>query len=323
MSNIGKISSDKSVEEMSIEELDALLVGSQKTSNKIGIIVLVSFIVIILSMIMHNTMLSVIGFIGFFGSLVCIMLAQRAHRVNEISDVIAQRTLIDVFGDAKFERKIQSDKRKCINKLLKKFYNRFTMTQYNHFEAEDHVIGTLNGVSFESADICAKYISDKNGHKKRITRFKGQYLRFQTSKKLSCDLFIRRKGEMELKTERDGGIKTDNPRFNKRWQVKSDNIEDALYVLTPQFMERLEEYEALISKELGVAGKTDYAFLRDGTVVVFTNTGKNLFELDVIATDENGKATGQTKTYVEIAQDFERETRWLRNVMNAIGVGQI
>ena len=69
-------------------------------------------------------------------------------------------------------------------------------------------------------------------------------------------------------------MKVDNVLFNEKFKVFSDDIQNAFYILTPAFMERVLELYNHFKTDINIS------FLK-GTVYIAIETGINSFEPDI------------------------------------------
>lgn len=309
------------VSEMTEAQLDAMLDAYRKKSGTASTVLVIGTVATIVLACLHMGLLCFVGMaITAIGGVMWSR-ARKSCQVDEINEFVSRGVLSEIFPGSQIMRIIPENKKDEIDEMFGHFRNRKAKSYYNNFYMNDLVWGEYAGSPFEFCDVHATYEwtdSDGDTHTKEI--FTGQYLRFPTDRTLTCDLYIRRKADNERKKEKDGGIVTDNPDFNEKWHVTSDSEENALYVLTPHFMEKLEEYESVISKSMGIFGKTDYVFRSDGSFVAFVESGANLFELDrVKAKGADGKTLeGQPARVSDMRSHFRAETEWMRSVMDAL-----
>lgn len=309
------------VSEMTEAQLDAMLDAYRKKSGTASTVLVIGTVATIVLACLHMGLLCFAGMaITAIGGVMWSR-ARKSCQVDEINELLSRGVLSEIFPGSQIMRIMPEYKKDEIDEMFGHFRNRKSKSYYNNLYVNDLVWGEYAGNPFEFCDVHATYEwtdSDGDTHTKEI--FTGQYLRFPTDKTLTCDLYIRRKASNEKKKEKDGGIVTDNPDFNEKWHVTSDSEENALYVLTPHFMEKLEEYESVISKSMGIFGKTDYVFRSDGSFVAFVESGANLFELDrVKAKSADGKALeGQPARVSDMRSHFRAETEWMRSVMDVL-----
>lgn len=312
---------NQSLHDMTEEQLDGFLDEYRKKAGTASTVLVAGIVATLLFAWIGLGMLCFLGIVAAVVGGVMFSRARKEYRVDEINELIAHRALTGVFPGASILRDIPPYKKDELDVQFKHFYNKKAKSYYNNFHVNDLVWGTYDGNPFEFCDIHATYeYTDSDGDTHTTEIFTGQYLRFPTQKTLSCDLFIRRKSGRERKKEKDGGILTDNPEFNEKWHITSDSEENALYVLTPHFMEKLEEYETAISKSMGIAGKTDYIFRADGSFVAFVESNSNLFEMERIRIrDAEGNIVkGRNAKVADIQNHYKAETEWMRAVMDVL-----
>lgn len=104
------------------------------------------------------------------------------------------------------------------------------------YKSEDRIQGTIQGVQFESSDVrLGYYTGGKN--RRYVPVCHGQLYIFDFNKNFKSTTIIREK--MRAKPSGLERIKLENPLFNSKFYVYSNNKHDAYYILTPHFMEQL------------------------------------------------------------------------------------
>lgn len=302
------------VSQMSEEQMNAALSQYSQAARTANIVLIAGIATFILGGFI-TPLLSALGFIAGVVGIVMSISCKKKYGVDAINERIVEECIASAFENGKVSRHIAPAKRDFIDSSLSHFYNKKTRGYYNNFYANDLIWGTHREHPFEICDVKAEYEwTDSDGDTHTETRFCGQYLRFPTDKTMKHDLYIRRKGTFEWKRENDGGILTDSSEFNKKWHVMSSSPQDALYVLTPHFMERLEEFENIISNSLGIQEKTDYIFCEDGSFIAFIYSQRNLFELDGVKSKD--------QTVETLRERYAQETEWVRTLMEHLHFDQ-
>lgn len=140
---------------------------------------------------------------------------------------------------------------------------------------DDHIKGCYRGLNVELSDVVLSkvtMIKDGNGRRRESyqTVFRGPWIVCDFGKATAIRLCLRERGVLpSLQGEE---IQTENPVFNRRFQVEATSAHDAFYILTPPLMERI-----LVADDRA-NGQTFLCFT-GGSVHIALNTGRNLFEL--------------------------------------------
>ncbi len=140
------------------------------------------------------------------------------------------------------------------------------------FKSKDYIKAKYKGVKFELADVS---IINIQNDKLEETPFKGIMIKFDISLKNVTELQVftdnfkyRADTERVMKT-----VEMEDVDFNKKFDVYSAKEEDAFYVLTPAFMEKL--------KELGNRHKSLALNFRDDMLCVGINTYEDMFDFNL------------------------------------------
>jgi hypothetical protein len=113
--------------------------------------------------------------------------------------------------------------------------------RYDKIRSDDHLTAEYNGIPFEQSDVLMEiYTPEKD---KTITWFRGTLLAFDYPNKRINSLQLYSKGFSHRRNEIFPLIKykvnMENVMFNNVCDVFSPVAQDAFYILTPQYMERL------------------------------------------------------------------------------------
>ena len=147
---------------------------------------------------------------------------------------------------------------------------------YNTVYGSDYVQGTYQGIPLQFSDIkmTSRYTVHEEGggtHEAEETRFQGLWVIFRFNKQMSADVIVSERAKLLAKLKK-ADVKMENDAFNKKFCVRTENPEEAFYVLTPHMMEYLMELDE------HAHGDTYIHFQKDGTVQLAINTGKDFFE---------------------------------------------
>lgn len=129
---------------------------------------------------------------------------------------------------------------------------RQVMTTADRYSSNDYMTATYKNINFTQADIHTeerRTTVDGDGHIRTyyVTIFKGRFLVFDFNRNFSTNLQVASRhfygaklkhSENQLKFER---IKTESTEFNKKFRVFAEDGVDALYILDPAFMEKIQK----------------------------------------------------------------------------------
>lgn len=109
-------------------------------------------------------------------------------------------------------------------------------------KGSDLVAGEYRGLRLRFSDIELTHTEGGGKNKKTVTDFKGQWLVLELTKRLDAHLRVIERGQpSRLSTKSD--IETENMEFNKKFQIKTDDPHTAFLILTPHFMEYINQMD--------------------------------------------------------------------------------
>ena len=151
-------------------------------------------------------------------------------------------------------------------------------------ETEDYISGIHNGVKFHMLEASLKQVK-QSGRTARIeTVFQGFLIRLQMNKNFKGRTVVFNQvlgvnkawflgsGQKRLGSTPDQLVELEDPQFNKKYQVYSDNQVEARYLLTTTFMERLKTLRQNLR-----ANYLECSFI-DNEVLIKVSTNHNYFE---------------------------------------------
>ena len=131
------------------------------------------------------------------------------------------------------------------------------MNMGDRFHAEDYVCARYRDVRFEQSDVHIEeehHSTDSKGHSSThyVTIFRGRWMIFDFNKEFRAKVQIVQKGFRTAKRKRFFGkketlfqkVELESETFNKEFQVYAQNEHDAFYIITPAFMERVQNLTA-------------------------------------------------------------------------------
>lgn len=131
------------------------------------------------------------------------------------------------------------------------------MSMGDRYHSEDYIHARYKDVRFEQSDVHIeeKHQSrDSKGHTSThyVTIFLGRWMIFDFNKEFRAKVQIVQNGFRTAKRKRFFGkketlfqkVETESETFNQQFQVYAQNEHDAFYILTPAFMERVQNLAA-------------------------------------------------------------------------------
>ena len=190
------------------------------------------------------------------------------------------------YGSVPFWRVVQSDLFEFIENL----------------RGNDRVGGAWQGVSFEFSDVSFF-------HQNLQHELVGAFFVAEFNKRIIAPVFIYPR---EMQNKQHVGLKPvamDNVEFAARYKVLSDEPQNAMYVLTPAFMERfLAVGDAL--------GAQIWASIRERRIHIFVHTGRDNFEPSVyesvLRRDPAGEIKSEILNFLSIVKILKLNVRiWI------------
>lgn len=169
------------------------------------------------------------------------------------------------------------------------------------YSSNDLVIGKYKNVAFSQADVrIIEYYTDSDGNRQSSIVFLGRYMIFKFPKKFNSKMTISFDGHGEGLFDR---ITTESTEFNKRFLVYAEDKLEALYILTPDFMEKLEKLGQQYDNKISF-------YFADDKLYIGINDGNNVFEPPNPATPideakEKAKVIQDMKAITNIVDDLK------------------
>lgn len=152
---------------------------------------------------------------------------------------------------------------------------------YDRSSLEDELLGECDGISFALSEAHLedrRTRRDSNGRTETyyVTVFRGLLARFTFAKPFAGRTILVRDGGMlgnlfSRFGKQGERVRLEDPRFEESFEVFSSDQVEARYLLTPRFMERVMELEALLDGKLQLAFDADH-------LLISVNGGKDRFE---------------------------------------------
>ncbi len=158
------------------------------------------------------------------------------------------------------------------------------MSMGDRFHSEDYISGRYRNIFFEQSDVHIEEkheSTDSKGHTTTsyVTLFRGRWMIFDFNKEFRAKLQVVQKGFPSAKRKRFFGkkenlfkkVELESEAFNHAFQVYAQNEHDAFYVITPAFMERIQNLAARNT------GKLLFCFI-DNRLHIAIHDNKDSFE---------------------------------------------
>lgn len=150
--------------------------------------------------------------------------------------------------------------------------------------SNDLLEGSLHGINFKRADVRSYTVVTTGKTTVVVNHFTGQVYEFDFFKESKSYLRIRTKGFLGSgkgrKVEASQPIKLDDHDFNDRYYCYTNNDQEAFYLFTPHFMQRIKELDDQIDGEftLIINHSKLYISVFNNTDSFEPNTSKDYFE---------------------------------------------
>jgi len=158
---------------------------------------------------------------------------------------------------------------------------------FNRSHFEDYIHGNHDGVQFRLCEGHLREKSRKDDDDKDHTRFKGLLLIYDFNKPFSGDTrllpnvtaignrFLRSGYKAANPGER---VTLEDPKFRKQFDVYSTDQVESRYLLTPGFMERLQDLRNQVSDNKSARSANMYVAFSGGNLMIAIHTDKDRFE---------------------------------------------
>ena len=152
------------------------------------------------------------------------------------------------------------------------------------YSSNDFIAAKYKGIPFQMSDLLITDDTEGNGNKNTSTLFFGQWFVFEFNKNFTGYLQLRDREEHTYrngkpysifsKRENCEQIKFENDEFNQVFTSYASNAQEAFYLITPHFMEKILSLKAKLEGELLIG------FI-DNQLHIALNSGKDLFEQNI------------------------------------------
>lgn len=179
-------------------------------------------------------------FIAFF-----YLLVNRAH--DRFNAAYKDRYILDmILGTGLFENIAYN---KNLGFTFEEISNAFVIDSgiKHYYSSEDLVTGRYSGIRFAFSDVHTRKLVKGSKGMRVETVFHGQVLHFSTFDDIKTSHGILQIFQKEFLSNLKGRlaeykIETENSGFNKKFDIYASDEHNAYYILTPQLMEKIEEF---------------------------------------------------------------------------------
>ena len=149
------------------------------------------------------------------------------------------------------------------------------MRRGNRYHREDLITGKYNNIYFVQSDLKVQYTSNSNDHNYTTTYFKGRWMAIDYPKKFSGTVvIIDNNFAYGIKRKDLEKIQLENPVFNDKFTVRTNDMQLGYYLLTPQLVEKIMELKQSTKGNV-------IACFKNGYLHIFINDGKDSFEPNI------------------------------------------
>ena len=170
----------------------------------------------------------------------------------------------------------------------RRFLDKGILPGWDEISTEDEIYGSYKGVELslleaQLVEVRHTRDSDGNSEETRRTIFQGLLLKCDFPKRFNGETRVLRDSWFKLGK---GGerVQLEDPEFEKRYDVYSDDQVEARFLLTPLFMERVKRLD-----ELSGANRMQLAFAEEQLLLAF-DMGIDQFEIGGIFSNINDKS---------------------------------
>ena len=294
--------------EKEIEDLRVSTNKKIKKYNRISLIICgLSTVVIILLALLINLYLLFLLY-GVFVMIIIfsiITISKTSKTMNKFSEVYKEKIVNNVFKKI-FEDVEYIPEKGIDEKTLEDTGMIYTGDRYY---SNDYVKGKYKNINFEFSDIhMSERHEDNDGDTTYVTIFSGQWMIFDFNKPFKSKISIASKYFGIVRNRRN--VELEDIDFNKNFSVWAEKEEDAFYVLTPNYMEKIKKIQKSIE------GTFALCFV-DNKLYIGLNNCKNLFEpnlkkkIDIKKEEE--KIMGEIQIITGFISDLELNNDLFKN----------
>ena len=217
-----------------------------------------------------------------------------------VKEKMSETVIPDALGEV-FQNVQYFPKKLISREIIEKTDMGFPFRSFEGVFGSDLIRAKYKDVSIEMSDV---YIydetTDSEGNTSMYKKFKGSWLICDFKKRLSADVIVSENKKQKKPSKHT--LLTDNDAFNNKYTVRSENPEEAFYVLTPHMM------EFMLQMDEKADGKTYFHFKREGKVHIAIDSDRDLFEVNKV----------QSQDYDALKQQIKDEVQYIVDMIDAL-----
>ena len=244
-------------------------INTYKTKARIGLLItglaFLMFFPVMTSLGPAGFILIVIPFFGGF-----LYAAKNNQQINLLSQQFKEKYVMPelkkMLPDANYRMYDGFSEQEVVNSGL--------LRKQDRFHSEDMIEGSYEGVKFKCSDVKQEDVStDSKGHTHTTTVFLGRFYKFDFPKSFKHPIIITQPALLSS-LFRSKFVETESLVFNSELRVYAEDKQNAFYLLTPAFMERLLSLDHYFKDQIS------FSFI-DNSLYIAINNRKNTFEFNV------------------------------------------
>ena len=295
-------------EEKEIENLRIDTNKKIKKYNRISFIICgLSIVVIIIMALLINLYLLFLLY-GVFMMIIIssiITIGKTSKSVNKFTDLYKEKIVSNVF------KKIFDDVEYIPGKGIEEKILEDTQLIYtgDRYYSNDYIKGKYKNINFEFSDVhISEKHEDSDGDTTYTTIFSGQWMIFDFNKSFKSKLSIATKYFGIVNHVRN--VELEDIDFNKNFSVWAEHEEDAFYLLTPNYMEKIKRLKDDIKSNFSLC------FVNNKLYIGLDNS-KDLFEpnmkINIDIKKEEEKIKDEIKIMTKFIDDLKLDNNLFKN----------
>ena len=216
--------------------------GVKQVLVTFGIVMLIMFVALLIPSRDRMPMLIIGGFGGLIAIVLVLGSAEKKYRLA-YKETFLRSTIENEFEDVKvnFEEGFSEEE----------IAEGHLVHLYENFYSDDYISGRYKDIVFECSDIKVEDVIRNGKHTQTVTCFQGLYLKVNLKKRVHGWTVVR-----EREFLGDGNprpfwsemphlerVRVESEAFNQKFSIYTSDGQEAFYLLTPHFMEKLLELE--------------------------------------------------------------------------------
>ena len=245
--------------------------GVKQVLTTLGIVLLIMALILLIPSRDRMPMLMIGGFCGVIAVVLVLGIAERKYRLA-YKETFLKCSLEKEFEDITVNFEEGFSKEEIAEGHL--------VHLYENFYSDDYISGKYKGIAFECSDIKVEDVIRNGKQTQTVTCFQGLYLKVNLKKKIHGWTVVREReflGDGNPRSlwsdmPRLERVRVESDLFNQKFSIYTSDGQEAFYLLTPHFMEKLMELERRYE------GKCLFGFL-NGQLHVAIDSRENHFEI--------------------------------------------